>query len=199
MIESLESLESRRLLSGVTTSVTAGILTVTGGPNTNTINVNETGGSVSVEDDAVNIGTFPGITGIVIQGGAKDDRVFFKGNSVGAKVFAGSGNDQLTVSDTGSGASRVDGEAGDDIVTVLAAHNTEVNGGGGSDDIEIAASVGSGHTIVHGLGGGDRITTRAGTNDLWGDGGNDQLFIDASFTVNGGTNILHDDFEIIQL
>src|SRR4051812_6325904 len=106
----IEFLESRRLLSGVTTVVSGGILTVNGGQTANTINVQEAGGSVTVEDDGSPAGTFPGVTGIVINGGAKDDRIFFKGNSVGAKIFAQSGNDQITVSDTGTGSSRVDGE-----------------------------------------------------------------------------------------
>src|SRR4051794_40249644 len=131
-----ESLESRRLLSGVTTSVAGGVLTVTGGNTNNTINVNENNGTVLVEDDAVPVGTFGGITGIIIQGDAKTDRIFFKGNTVGAQIFASSGNDGITVSDTGTGSSDVEGEAGDDVITVLAAHDTVVNGGGGSDNIE---------------------------------------------------------------
>ena len=197
----LESLESRRLLA-VTASIDGtGKVTVDAGNANNVIQVLEDNGNVSVYDLAVSgdtpVFTATGATAITILGDAKNDLLFYTGNSIGAKIFGLSGNDEITISDNGSGSSWADGEGDSDVLTILKSNNTTVNGGGAADNIVIQESVGTGVTWVYGLGGGDSITTYAGVNHLFGDGGNDTVIVGASFDTGLGHQNYYDNIETI--
>jgi hypothetical protein len=142
----IERLESRRLLTVVVTQ-SGSAITVDGGNTTNDLSVIENNGNVDVYDLGVSgspVFSAGGITAITILGDAKADRIFYTGNSVGAQIFAQSGNDEITVDDTGSGSSSADGEGDADILVVLHANNTSLYGGGGADQIIVQDSVGTG-------------------------------------------------------
>src|SRR5215212_9811496 len=110
-----DTLEARRLLSsGVVVSQSGGTLNVIGGANGSVISVRETAQNVVVEDQGAVIFTGSGINAINIKGQAKDDRIFYTGDSVGANISAGGGNDALTVTDQGTAGSYVSGDGDDD-------------------------------------------------------------------------------------
>src|SRR4051812_47263316 len=107
----LESLENRRFLSGgVTVAQSGGVLTVTGGAGDSQIHVKEDNHNVLVESGGVAIGTFSGVTAIKINGQAKFDDIFYEGNTVGAKISAGGGNDRITITDSGTAGSYASGD-----------------------------------------------------------------------------------------
>jgi hypothetical protein len=190
----LESLELRRLLSaGTSYTLTTGVLTVTGGTSFDMINVSEGDGNVHLEyyDTA---GQFqqvdlPGVTAININGGKKSDQIFYTGNSIGAKIFGGAGGsgfDEITVSDKGTGSSTVNGEAGNDTITVLQGNKTVVLGGDGNDVIEITDN---GQSSVDAGKGNDYIkVVVANKTNITGGSGDDTILLNFDSLTNMGAH-----------
>src|SRR5437868_3400412 len=139
----LETLESRRMLSSsVSASQSGSTVNVTGGSDGSVINVVETNGNVLVENVATGqAATFTGITKININAQAKNDTVFYTGNTVGAKISTGGGNDLISIDDRGTGSSYATGDGGDDVLDVLLGNHTTVVGGGGNDQIRLNTSL----------------------------------------------------------
>ena len=182
----LENLEDRRMLaSGSTVTLVAGVLTVTGGTSADYISVSEDGGNVRVSyyDTAGNFhdGTaagdnFSGVTAINIDGGKKDDTIFYSGNTIGAKVNGGaSGADSITITDAGTGSSTVHGGNKADSILVLDGNNTQVFGDDDNDLIEITDGGGS---DVDGGKGDDYIkVVIANQTNVVGGSGNDTILL----------------------
>jgi hypothetical protein len=168
----IEKLESRRLMSsGVTSSLSGGSLTVTGGADGGTLSVDEHNGNVWVNSANPNISDattadYHAVTVIAINGQAKNDVIFYTGDTVGAQIDAGGGNDAISVDDLGSGSTSATGNGGDDDLVVLHSHNTTVVGGGGNDNLFLnTASDNTASNVVYayGLGGKDYFAIYGGT------------------------------------
>src|ERR1043166_16084 len=144
-----ESLEARKMLAaGPTIGVSGGVLTVIGTKDNDRINVVEDGGTVVVEvtygknaSQFLTPPPFTGITAIKISGGNGDDVITYTGNTIGADIHGdanasggshggsggsggGKGDDFITVSDNGTGASTLNGDNGDDDLVVLQGNTT---------------------------------------------------------------------------
>jgi Ca2+-binding RTX toxin-like protein len=146
MLDTLESLESRRLF---TVTLTDGVLTVTGtenadqlvvGRNETMIVVNDNGTAsqwnpADVNSIAINglggddqIGVRPGLVKpISIDAGAGNDAVH--GGTGRERILGGEGNDLL---DGGGGGDLLNGGAGDDVI-VGGAGEDQMTGGAGND------------------------------------------------------------------
>jgi hypothetical protein len=106
------------------------------------------------------------------------------GNFVGVRVFAGGGDDSVTVSGLTFNAT-VNGEAGNDSITT-GASNDSVNGGEGNDTITTAG----GNDTLNGDASNDSLTGGEGNDLLNGHAGNDVLFGDAgNDTLNGSDGL----------
>ena len=130
-----------------------------------------------------------GATSIDINGTALTDDIFYTGNSLGAKIVSGGGNDSITVADTDSGTSNIDAGGGDDSVNLLIGNNTFISGGAGNDTIFLNSGGGvydvdNGESIVDAGQGADTIVIYAGTNIVAGGAGNDTAI------VLGGANTI---------
>jgi hypothetical protein len=172
-----DTLEARRLLStGVTVSQSGGALTVNGGGNGSVISVREDNHNVVVEDSGVVIATKAGVTAIAINGQGKNDQVFYQGNSVGAVIKTGGGNDEITITDKGTAGSYASGDGDADDLVVLDANNTTLVGDGGNDTLYVSDAVDiSKHIHLYGMGGADFFNVSGGTNYIYGGGGKDNL------------------------
>lgn len=109
--------------------------------------------------------------------------------------------DFITVADTGTGASLIDGEGGDDTVTLLVGNTTGLStyiaGGDGNDAIYLNTGVGvynvaASKSYVQAEKGDDTITTYSGYNAIYGGQGKD-IVID----LGGSNNVF--SAEIISL
>jgi hypothetical protein len=157
---------------------------------------------------------FTGITAIQINGGGDNDVIFYDGNSVGADIHgdnaaknaaAGNfsnrqggstggtgnsgggakGNDQITVTDEGTGSSTINGDKGADVITVIRGNNTQVFGGDGKDQILLQTSGDdTGTAQAFGEKGDDVFTVYAGTNTIDGGAGKNEVI------ELGGTNTI---------
>lgn len=101
------------------------------------------------------------------------------------KTGTSAGADFITVTDAGTGSSIVDGDGGNDDITIVAANmtggRTTVYGGDGADNIYINADNGVNYntavarTAIYAEGGQDTITVYDGRNTVDGGGGKDVL------------------------
>jgi hypothetical protein len=181
-----DTLEARRLLSsGVVVSQSGSTLNVIGGANGSVISVRESAHSVVVEDQGAVIFTGNGIDAINIKGQAKDDEIFYTGDSVGANISSGGGNDRLTVTDQGTAGSYASGDGGDDSLVVLMANNTTLVGDGGGDTLHVSNAIPIGKNLhLYGMGGADFFSVAGGTNYIYGGGGQDNLVTNGTAGVN---------------
>ena len=176
-----ESLESRRMLSGVSVSVSGGTMTITGSSKADVISIREDGfghapGEVTVYDGTTGVTYLAtGITAINANMNGGNDRVDFTGSTVGANIHGNGGDDSLSVDDEGSGSSTVSGDAGKDSISVLHGNNTQVFGGDGDDKIYLNTDGDGGTTNTDAGGGNDVITTYGGANTINGGAGTDTL------------------------
>jgi len=126
-----------------------------------------------------------GIKHISIDGKGGNDILFYQGNTVGANIDGGAGDDVLTVLDTGTGSSTVQGSAGNDSIILLFSPNASLSGGSGNDFIAVNAhatnrnppyNYASSKTIVTPGSGDDTIVVYAGTTTLDPSSGADTVF-----------------------
>jgi Ca2+-binding RTX toxin-like protein len=148
--------------------------------------------------------TFGGITAIKISGNGGGDEIFYDGNSVGADIHGDAsginsggskggsggtgggsdgghggnskGGDQITVTDSGTGRSTVDGDGGQDVISLINGNKTVIYGGEGDDQVFVntAGNVAA-EALVYTEQGKDTVTVYAGTNTLDGGQGKDLL------------------------
>jgi Ca2+-binding RTX toxin-like protein len=209
----IESLETRRLLSGTPSATEdgSGMITVQGSDDGNVIIVNQLpDGSVGVvvytSADPINpaINTiFAKAAGVKINGGAGDDQISFSGQTLVSFINGGDGNDVIFASAQGAVGSQIDGGSGNDQIIVDNSHldaNFNLVAGtaiskvdGGSGDDQIVIQNGS-KAIVKGGSGNDVISVLGidGNQKAWanvdGGSGNDGLIaIDANIIYNGGS------------
>lgn len=195
----LECLETRSMLTaGITTSVSRGVLTITGTEGNDHISVQQRDGGIYIHDgagnyissrrlsvvgqvkvvglggnDVIDLGALRGSAIVqlpgVVSGGNGDDR-----------VYGGWGNDLLF---GGTGNDRIYGHGGND----------ELQGGDGNDRLW----AGSGNDLLFGQAGSDQLVGEsgddelqggAGDDELWGYDGNDRLFGQAGFDFLLGGN-----------
>src|SRR5437763_16305271 len=93
-----EALESRRMLAAAGDTFKSGGLNVGGGSKADSITVVENNGSAHLEltDPKHRVfatADFTGVSAIKIQGGGQADTIFYTGNSIGAVINGGGGND----------------------------------------------------------------------------------------------------------
>jgi Ca2+-binding RTX toxin-like protein len=162
----IEPLEPRRLL---TATLAAGVLTVTGTPGNDQINISRSKSGkltvtekvISVSGNVTTITTLPktvvdfsAVTSVVVKLGDGNDTITLTG---------GKGNPFVT-------ASTVEGGAGNDSVT--SGNGNDVLRGGGGDD---RLTAGGGNDSLHGDDGNDRLYGNDGDDRLYGSFGGDQL------------------------
>ena len=168
----LQTLESRRFLSGSVELLQDGTVLVRGTPEEDTVTAQWTPGGVTKLTVALNDTptTFNAndVRKIRVNVGAGDDDLRFGGAIWRPMVvklgdgddyaFTGGKND---VVNAGAGNDTVNGSAGDDTIY----------GGDGNDILEGA----EGNEIIRGGAGDDRLGGWSGQNRLYGDDGNDTL------------------------
>ena len=110
---SIETLESRRMLSAVAAHVVGSMLKITGTPDNDTIVVSLDGKTLTVQANRT-ARKFPakGVKLITINGGAGHD-VLQVDAPIACKLVGGAGDDYLLGS---SKSDRLDGGAGDDVL-----------------------------------------------------------------------------------
>lgn len=122
---------------------------------------------------------------VTINGTDNADDIFYTGNSIGANINAGGGDDSITVADTGTGSSNVNGGDGDDSINLLVGHNSYIDGGGGNDVIYVNSGAGvynvnNATAIIEGGSGNDTIIVYDGKATVDGGSGNDQALVYSS-------------------
>jgi len=147
---------------------------------------------------------------ISLYGSNQNDTILVNGthNNFTTKIFAGQGNDTITILTIGD--DRIDGEGGDDIIDTGAGNdklfgrtgNDTLNGGDGNDRLygmedNDTLNGGNGNDRLDGgdgidelNGGNDNDLLQGGNGDdtLNGDAGDDRIYGDAgNDTINGGT------------
>jgi Ca2+-binding RTX toxin-like protein len=89
---------------------------------------------------------------------------------------AADGNDSISVNDSGTGSSIVNGDGGNDTITLLRGNNTAIFGGAGADTIFVDTTGDpSSSSNVDAGAGNDSVVVYGGTNTLNGGDGNDSL------------------------
>lgn len=158
----LESLHSRTLPSA---TLVNGVLTVEGTGGRDTIVVTQTGSTLSVRGEQIDVNgslvdsiDVSDVTRVVVRGGGGHDTISLAGVAVAAHVSGGSGHDVIT------------GGVGDDVIAG-GAGNDNCRGGAGDDRI----SSGSGDDRCNGGSGNDRIEGGRGRDRTRGGGGFDDL------------------------
>jgi Ca2+-binding RTX toxin-like protein len=190
----IEQLEGRRLLA-FTATLSNGSLNIRGAGDSNDLQVVENQGQVTIIDNSTNSSPsalFNGVTGIQLWGNTGNDKLLYRGNSIGANIRSNSGADEITVRDEGTGSSDVDGEADNDNIIVVIGHGTHVSGGSGDDTIQVSTGAinnnpdmlnfANAETIVLAGSGNDTITIWDGQNTINGGAGYDVVY------ANGGNN-----------
>ena len=195
---SVESLESRQLLSSATLGAD-GVLRVVGDSlKGNAITVRNSADDLSIEVVilSTNAGgtttTFNrsflksvGISSLWVSGGLKNDGIFATGVDLPMRADGKTGNDWIVTGngnslvyagggndrvDAGAGNDRVLGGLGDDELN-LGDGNDRASGGWGNDLIRLAA----GNDFARGDAGNDRVEAGDGNDLVFGSGGTDTL------------------------
>ena len=159
----LESLESREVPA--TAVLSAGVLTIDGTAQADTITVRQSGSKITVDGTTIRDRgasrssiDVSSVRRIVVRGGRGDDTIYLAGVTPPAMIWGGLGNDRITA---GRGNSTVYGDPGNDTIY----------GGAGNDHL----SGGDGDDVIFGGSGNDWITGDGGNDRLYGDSGDDVI------------------------
>jgi hypothetical protein len=177
----MESLESRRLLSAVVT-VEGTTLTVEGTSGVDALSVVEDNGVVAVTDQNTLelLGSGSGITSIIVNANAGNDNIVYTGNSVGAAIYGGLGDDYIAVADMGSAGSTGHGQNGSDTLVILIGSSSQSTpttmSGDNQDDILVGSTLG--WQVLSGGNAGDTlIVLSAATTTAIGGNGPDLVLV----------------------
>ena len=211
-----ENLEFRRLLSS---SLSGGLLTVTGTSGNDTISLNTSGSNIKVSQTGAADKSFSAasVQKILVNALAGNDKVTIASTiAKPATINGAAGNDTLTggggndIVDGGDGNDQLHGGAGKDALTGDAGNddldggtgNDFLSGGVGSDTVDYSSrtaavsaglQTGAAPTVVTGSGGGSgENDSYIGCETLRGGSGNDTLGFDAMADQNGKLPILLD-------
>jgi hypothetical protein len=184
----IESLEDRRLMAtGISASLSAGVLTVTGTEKADIIILKQEGKVISVYDDTKLVRNFTvgQAQSVVVNALAGNDYVKLFGNSfnvlsIPATLKGGGGNDYL---EGGKAADNIYGEGGND--NLMGGDGVDsLYGGDGNDRIE----GGNQNDYLYGGNGNDKLWGNAGVDSIFGQDGDDYLNGGASKDyLNGGS------------
>lgn len=185
----VESLEDRSLpASGITSSLSNGVLSITGTESADTIVVRQTAlRSVSVTS-AGGTKSYNNVSLVSVDGRGGNDRIYFDTSITDAKRIAplsaklngGAGNDLIV---GGSGNDTINGGAGNDQLYGNSGIDM-IEGGDGADRIFGNA----GNDILRGGNGEDVIVGGVGDDYIAGDAGGDWLYGgEGQDTLTGGT------------
>jgi uncharacterized protein YkwD len=183
-----EALESRQLLSGVSSDLSGGVLTITGTSDADQISVVVQGQNLVVvsgtEEESFNLSS---VSDLVINGGGGNDLIANQ-SAIPATISGAAGNDTIR---GGSADDVIDGGGDNDSLTGGAGRDTLVGGtgidklagGSGNDELySLSQSAGSEPTIdeLRGGSGRDTIVGQSTTGiKAWGGNGKD--------TITGGS------------
>ncbi|MDB5299742.1 MAG: hypothetical protein JWO87_1405 [Phycisphaerales bacterium] len=195
-----ESLEGRRLLSGV-------VVTALG--DTVIYQLPDSGAALHVIEIPVGTGATPtvfavdasgqlpgvysGINHIIIQGGAGNDIIHYSGDTVGATITGGAGNDTIVVDASNGAASPacfIDGGDGNDFIVVTGGTGDTIFGGNGDDTL---ASGGGIDQLIDGGNGKDSILSLDISSTVTGGNGKDFLAVlsaDSTLPSNGTDRVV---------
>lgn len=203
----LEALEGREVPAGLNAVLdNAGVLTITGTSNADTIRVDQVDNKISVAGAAISLPSQPGTRtvsgGLVIETGSISAALKVPATSVKKIIVnAGGGNDTIDLNSNTYSNSQllrvpavVNGGAGNDTIYGTAADDV-LDGGADSD-------------VIYGYGGNDTIHAQVGLDRVVGGRGNDtinadlvfdsllsarsgRLFYDNSFAPGDGTDTLN--------
>lgn len=185
------SLEERRLLA-VGATLDAGVLTLIGSSNADTVVVAQVGNQLQISGDSSHSFNFADVSLLRFFAGDGNDS-FTSTVSIDTIVSGLGGNDTIR---TGGGNDRVFGGIGDDIISSTGGDNTLVGnagndtltGGGGIDRIYGI----DGNDVLTGNGGDDLLVAGFGDDEVYGGAGSDLVFAHfGTDLVRGGDG---DDF-----
>ncbi|HEY7087746.1 MAG TPA: hypothetical protein VH518_06620 [Tepidisphaeraceae bacterium] len=191
----IQTLEPRLFLSGVTTNLTAGLLTVRGSAHSDNIDIAVLDNGVTVKDRGVVIFSTPIFStdvfaGIVVDARGGNDIVTMNVNETPfrTEIHGGKGNDNLEILSFHGQGGIVYGGCGDDTIhtdTEITGSSigAKIFGGSGRDTITATNGGGGAGSSVDGGSGNDRITINNPGNDFTGGGS----------TVHGagGNDVIH--------
>ncbi len=171
----VEALEDRSLpATGVTASLGAGTLTVSGTDAADTIVVRQTTQGVTLSANGRQ-SSYANVARVVVNGRGGDDRIYVDTSAAGtgrapirAVLYGGAGNDLLV---GGDGADLLDGGPGNDTLYGAAGNDTLI-GGAGADRLYGNA----GNDFLYGNEGEDLLAGGAGNDFLDGGAGGDWLY-----------------------
>lgn len=188
----LENLEGRRLMSGVTATLTSGVLTVQGTPNNDVISVSVSGSNINVDDTNVLVNSFAtsSVQSVVVLGGAGNDSITIGAGVPPANVNGGAGADTIVAN---NGHDSIQGGKGPDNLSVNGAHN-QVAGDKGSDILDakghdnfLSGGPGMDLLIDQTSGSGDTVEGNGGSNDIAEGFAADDLETGVESTIAPGT------------
>jgi Ca2+-binding RTX toxin-like protein len=175
----LESLESRDLMSVTSVVLSAGTLKVVANNANDNIEIRQgvygTGTQVTVKDKTMasnNYWSFnaASVQRIVVEMNGGNDRLDSNASKP-TSVLAGDGDDVII---TGNSADEIHGGNGNDLVFA-----------GGGNDLVFGEA---GNDVLHGGAGNDKLFGGSGVNQLGGEAGNDSLYAGSrADIVDGGT------------
>ncbi len=132
-----ERLEERRLMSSTITAELGGdgTLTVKGTLDADTIDINESGGVVTVTADGnpENLIFFGAASAVRVDSQGGNDQISYFGDSLTATIYLKNGDDYLQIGMSGSATATVFGGNGDDII--VASGNVVVMPSNGTDTV----------------------------------------------------------------
>ncbi|HWE97503.1 MAG TPA: hypothetical protein VG269_26330 [Tepidisphaeraceae bacterium] len=185
-----ESLEGRRLLSGVVATQVGDTVVYQLPDGGAGIHVFENSNTVFAQDvHAVQVGPiFTGVNHVVINGGSGDDIIHYTGdNKADVSISGAGGNDTIvvdTLTDTAP-TSFIDGGDGNDFIIVLGGNNSVVYGGNGDDTL---ASAGGMDMLIDGGNGKDTIIAFSNDSIVTGGNGTDFVAVIGSDDSTLGSN-----------
>jgi Ca2+-binding RTX toxin-like protein len=162
-----EGLEHRRLMS---TSLSNGVLTVTGSAANDRIEIDQYNAELYVFENGLLSGIYSSsIQRLVIRANGGNDTIkLWPAVTKGAEIYCGEGNDTAIGA---AGGDFIYGENGNDFIT----------GNGGNDNLWAGDGYdtvygGDGNDQMGGSSGNDYLAAGAGNDSVWGEWGNDSIW-----------------------